>query len=52
MFRANTEYNMCLFSVVGSDRRLKLTPQGQYEEQKDGTRLQVIFLNVPEGWGT
>ena len=27
------EYNMCLFSAVGSDRKLKITPQGQYEEQ-------------------
>ena len=33
MFRASMEYNMCLFSVVGSDRKLKITPQGQYEEQ-------------------
>ena len=33
MFRAGMEYNMCLFSVVGSDRKLKITPQGQYEEQ-------------------
>ena len=33
MFRAGIEYNMCLFSVVGSDRKLKITPQGQYEAQ-------------------
>ena len=33
MFRASMEYNMCLFSVVGSDRKLKITPQGQYEEK-------------------
>ena len=33
MFRASMEYNMCLFSVVGSDRKLKITPQGHYEEQ-------------------
>ena len=33
MFRASMEYNMCLFSVVGSDRKLEITPQGQYEEQ-------------------
>ena len=33
MFRASMEYNMCLFSVVGSDKKLKITPQGQYEEQ-------------------
>ena len=31
MFRASMEYNMYFFSVVGSDRRLKITPQGQYE---------------------
>ena len=31
LFRASTEYNMCLFFVVGSDRRLKNTPQGQCE---------------------
>ena len=31
LFRANTEYNMYLFSVVGSDRKLKITPQRQYE---------------------
>ena len=33
MFRASMKYNMCLFSVVGSDMKLKITPQGQYEEQ-------------------
>ena len=33
MFRAGMEYNMCLSSVVGSDTKLKITPQGQYEEQ-------------------
>ena len=32
MFRVMGKYNMCLFSVVGSDRKLKITPQGQYEE--------------------
>ena len=31
LFTASTEYNMCLFFVVGSDRRLKNTPQGQCE---------------------
>ena len=31
MFRASLEYNMCLFSVVGSDRMLKITPQSQCE---------------------
>ena len=31
MFRASLEYNMCLFSVVGSDKMLKITPQSQCE---------------------
>ena len=33
MFRVTGKYNMCLLSVVRSDRRLKITPQSSYEVQ-------------------
>ena len=33
MFRVNGEYNMCIFSVVGSETWLKITQQSSYEVQ-------------------